>query len=376
MTMTIRKPVALLVFCMALMVFTSAPPAQAQTKRDTVNGIGLYGATFATEAETIEHIQKCKSYGITVLYPSLSGGGTVVWKTDKELYYTPFREVMDEGFDSLACYIKHAHAAGIKVYPSVAVSPVNDVIAGHPEWETNDRDGRPSSQTTTRGLALSYPEARAAKIAVIMDLVNGYDIDGVMLDYCRYPENSTNEDTKFGYYGYDKPLLDVCQSIYGFDPRQEPIGSPRWELFNQMRIDTVTAFVREFKEAVEASGRDIRIGGFGDTNPAYEARMCGRSVPAWAQAGLIDDYFLATYTQQPGEMTDQVVLARELAGSDVKLLTALSPFNRFHSTHEIMLQVAKEQLAAGADGLWIYRSDYLEEMDLWHSAQAAAEMIR
>ena len=349
-------------------------PAQDTAAGSVVPGIGLYGETFATEAETIEHIQKCKSYGITVLYPSLSGGGTVVWKTDKELYYAPFREVMDEGFDSLACFIKHAHAAGIKVYPSVAVSPVNEVIAGHPEWETRDRDGRPSSETTTRGLAMSYPEARAAKIAVLMDLVNGYDVDGVMLDYCRYPENSKNEKTKFGYYGYDKPLLDVCQSLYGFDPREVPIGSPRWELFNQMRIDTVTAFVREFREAVHASGRDIRIGGFGDTNPANEARMCGRSVPAWARQGLIEDYFLATYTQKPGEMTEQVVVARGLAGPSVKLLTALSPFNRFHATHEIMLQVAKEQLAAGADGLWIYRSDYLEEMGLWHSAQAAAEM--
>ncbi len=372
MMTTIPKSITCLLACLMLSIV--ACTVQAQSSRETIQGIGLYGATFATEAETIEHIQKCKSYGITVLYPSLSGGGTVVWKTDKELYYTPFREVMDEGFDSLACFIKHAHAAGIKVYPSVAVSPVEKVVEGHPEWETHDRDGLPSSQTTTRGLALSYPEARAAKIAVIMDLVNGYDVDGVMLDYCRYPENSKSEKTKFGYYGYDKPLLDVCQSIYGFDPREEPIGSARWELFNQMRIDTVTAFVREFREAVQASGRDIRIGGFGDTNPAYEARMCGRSVPAWARQGLIEDYFLATYTQKPGEMTDQVVLARGLAGPDVKLLTALSPFNRFHSTHEIMLQVAKEQLAAGADGLWIYRSDYLEEMDLWHSAQAAGEM--
>lgn len=374
MTLSLRLFTAVLLICQ--LMFVSGALAETDQPRDLVPGIGLYGTTCETEQETIEHIEKCKAYGITVLYPSLSGGGTVIWKTDKEMYYTPYKEIMDGGFDSLAVFIKHAHAAGIKVYPSVAISPTNQALNDHPEWETRDREGNLSSKTTTRAISLAYPEARAAKIAVLMDLVNNYDIDGVMLDYCRYPENSHSEKTKFGFYGYDEPLIHACKTIYGFDPREVPIGSPRWEIFNQMRIDTVTSFVREFREAVEASGRDIRIGGFGDTNPTNEARMCGRSVPAWARAGLVDDYFLATYTEKPDEMPAAVAEARRLAGPDVKLLSALSPFNRFLTSNEQMVDAAKAQLAGDADGLWIYRSDYLEELDLWQGAQAAAALTQ
>ena len=373
MTVAIRILSALMVSCLLMPVAVVC--AQGDTPRVPVPGIGLYGTTFETEQETIEHIQKCKTYGITVLYPSLSGGGTVIWKTDKEMYYTPYKKVMDEGFDSLASFIKHAHAAGIKVYPSIAVSPVERVIAGHPQWETLDREGNLSSATTTRALSLAYPAARAAKIAMIMDLVNGYDIDGVMLDYCRYPENSKSEKTKYGFYGYDQPLIDACQAIYGFDPREVPIDSPQWNIFNQMRANTVTAFVREFREAVEASGRDIRVGGFGDTDPAYEARMCGRDVPAWAAEGLIDDYFLATYTEKIDQMTRVVSGVRKLAGTDVVLLSALSPFNRFITTNEEMVAAARAQIAGGADGVWIYRSDYLEELGLWEGAQAAGKLV-
>jgi uncharacterized lipoprotein YddW (UPF0748 family) len=373
MTVAIRILSALMVSCLLLPVAVVC--AQEDTPRVSVPGIGLYGTTFETEQETIEHIRKCKAYGITVLYPSLSGGGTVIWKTDKELYYTPYKKVMDEGFDSLASFIKHAHAAGIKVYPSIAVSPVNNVIADHPEWETLDREGNPSSVTTTRAFSLAYPAARAAKIAMIMDLVNGYDIDGIMLDYCRYPETTKTKKTAYGFYGYDPPLIDACKTIYGFDPREVPIDSPRWNLFNQMRADTVTAFVREFGEAVKASGRDIRIGGFGDTDPAYEARMCGRDVVAWARQGLIDDYFLATYTQKVGEMAGVVSSVRALVGSDVRLMTALSPFNRFLTTNDQMEAAARAQLSAGADGIWIYRSDYLEDLGLWEGAQAAGKLI-
>ena len=39
-----------------------------------------------------------------------------IWKTDKEMYYTPYKEIMDGGFDSLAVFIKHAHAAGINAH--------------------------------------------------------------------------------------------------------------------------------------------------------------------------------------------------------------------------------------------------------------------
>lgn len=372
MTVSPRLFTAVLLICQVM--FVSGAMADSDHPRDLVPGIGLYGTTCETEQETIEHIDKCKAYGITVLYPSLSGGGTVIWKTDKEMYYTPYKKIMDGGFDSLAVFIKHAHAAGIKVYPSVAVSPTNQLLNEHPEWETRDREGRPSSETTTRAVSLAYPGARAGKIAVLMDLVNGYDIDGLMLDYCRYPENSTVEKTRYGFYGYDQPLIDACKTIYGFDPREVEIDSPKWKVFSQLRIDTVTAFVREFREAVEVSGRNIRIGGFGDTDPPYEAQMCGRDVPAWTRQALIDDYFLATYQENAEQVPDVIRSARSLAGPDVRLMTALTPFNRFLTTDEQMIATAKAQLRAGADGLWIYRSDALEELGLWRGAQAASEL--
>jgi uncharacterized lipoprotein YddW (UPF0748 family) len=310
-----------------------------------------------------------------VLHPSVSGGGTVLWFTDKEAYYPEFKAVRENGRDPLASLIEHAHAAGLKVYPSVAVSPTGQLLEANPEWETRDREGQLSSATTARAVSLAYPAARAAKIAVLMDLVNNYDVDGVMLDYCRYPETTKQKKTAYGFYGYDAPLIEACKSIYGFDPCEVPIDSPRWMIFNRMRIDTVTAFVREFKEAVQASGREVRIGGFGDTDPERESRVCGRYVPGWAQLALIDDYFLATYTQDVDEMAPVVNNARALAGDDVRLLTALSPFNRFITTEQEMIDAGTAQLQAGADGLWVYRHDYLDELGLWGGAESVARML-
>ena len=339
-----------------------------------VEGIALYGGVYKTEPETVAHIEKCRAHGITMLIPSLSGGGTVLWKTDKADYYPAHRKEFEAGFDGLRSLIEHARAAGIRVYPSVAVCPGGRIIAEHPEWETRDRLGRPSSVTTADAVSLAYPEARRAKVALLMDLVTGYEVDGVLLDYCRYPENSSKPEQRYGYYGYDTPLIEACLNVYGFDPRKEEIDSPNWKIFNAMRAESVNCFVREFRDAVRQSGRSIRIGGFGDTDPDLEARSCGRDWSAWARRGLIDDFLLATYTEPIGQMAAVVQRAREAVGPKVVLLSALCPFNNFLKTNEEMIAAAKAQMSSGADGLWIYREDYLTQLNLWAGAKSAGEL--
>jgi uncharacterized lipoprotein YddW (UPF0748 family) len=348
-------------------------PATATTNRAMTgpNRIGLYGTVRNSEKETAEYIAQCKANGIGVLLPSLSGGGTVIWKTDKAQYYPALKAVLDAGYDPLADLIKQAHAAGIEVVPSVAVGPGGKILDGHPEWETHDRLGRPSSATVTPSISFAVPAARQAKIAVLMDLVTGYDVDGVLLDYCRYPENSSSPEAKYGFYGYDKPLIDACQSIYGFDPRKVPIDSPEWTRFNNLRSDTVTLFVKEFRDAVKATGKSVRVDGFGDTDPNLEARMCGRNWGAWGREGLIDTFYLATYQEKAGQMAGVIKTARDALGPNVRLVAAIAPFNNFVTTDEQLVSIAKAQLTGGADGVWIYRDDYLETSKLWNGVKMA-----
>jgi hypothetical protein len=154
-----------------------------------------------------------------------------------------------------------------------------------------------------------------------------------------------------------------------------PIDSPQWNLFNDMRSNCVTTFVREFQAAVHRKGKNVRIGGFSDTDTPFEARACGRNCPEWASEGLIDDYFLATYNVKIDEMAAIVENVRKLSGPKVKLYSALTPFNHFLTTNDEMIAASKELLSGGANGLWVYRSDYLESANLWEGAAAAARLL-
>lgn len=335
------------------------------------NRVGLYGTVRNSEKETAEYIAQCKANGIGILLPSLSGGGTVIWKTDKADYYTSLKPILDAGYDPLADLIKQAHAAGIEVVPSIAIGPAGRITDAHPEWETRDRNGNPASVTYAPSISFAYPGARQAKIAVLMDLVNGYDVDGVLLDYCRYPENSKIPEAKYGFYGYDEPIITACQTLYGFDPRKVAIDSSEWVRFNQLRCDTVTQFVKEFRDAVKATGKKVRVDGFGDTDPDLEARACGRDYGAWGREGLIDTFYLATYQENAGQMAGVIKTVRDAIGPKVTLVAAISPFNNFVTTDEQLVGIAKAQLAGGADGVWIYRDDFLEKNKLWNGVKAA-----
>src|SRR5689334_114618 len=122
-----QKKLWLLVSLLALLI----APARADQ-----GGIGMYTTVCESDADTIALIAKCKAAGVGTLYPSLCGGSTVLWKTDKEDYYPSYRERMNNGYDALAVFIKHAHANGIKVYPSVVCGFGGRILNGHPDWET------------------------------------------------------------------------------------------------------------------------------------------------------------------------------------------------------------------------------------------------
>jgi uncharacterized lipoprotein YddW (UPF0748 family) len=359
------------------LIFGSVVSAETGTVRLPTPGIPLYGGgIFKTEAETKAFVDKCARSGVTVLMPGLSAGPSALWRTEFESYAADQKPTLDSGFDALEALIRHAHKAGIAVYPSVSVYLVAKPLKEHPEWETLDREGRPSSDTYgSAALAFSYPQARQERIRMLMDLVAGYDIDGILLDRLRYPENTKKPEWNHGYYGYDPLLLDASIKVYGFDPRNVPIGSQRWEIFAQLRAETVTAFLTEFREAVRTSGSDIRIGVFAAPDPVLRRAQSGRDYGAWAKRGLIDDLFLGMYNESIEEVRAAIPLVREAIGNDVLLYTSLAPYNNFLKSEAELIRMAEVHLAYDIDGLWVYRTDYVEKLDLWQGVHRVSGML-
>lgn len=106
---------------------------------------------------------------------------------------------MDPGYDPLAYAIEEAHKRGIELH--AWVNPFRyevtagqygnaDIRAAHPDWIISYSNGSYNGTILDPGL----PEVRQYVTDVIMEMVNNYDIDGMIWDDYFYPYGGTTTE--------------------------------------------------------------------------------------------------------------------------------------------------------------------------------------
>ena len=105
----------------------------------------------------------------------------------------------DPGYDPLAFAIEEAHKRGLELH--VWVNPFrattsgelssNDQLLQHAgDWLIKYNNGSFKGQIIDPG----YPQARAYVIKVLMEIVNNYDVDGILMDDYFYPYGGTTSE--------------------------------------------------------------------------------------------------------------------------------------------------------------------------------------
>ncbi|MEO1134082.1 MAG: family 10 glycosylhydrolase, partial [Cyanobacteria bacterium J06639_1] len=126
------------------------------------------------------------------------------------------------------------------------------VISANPDWANKDNRGNmfPPGQPET-WLDPANPGARRYLLAMIREMVADYGVDGVQLDYIRYPfQNPSSRAT----FGYGRAARQQFQSRTGIDPLTiDPKRNPvQWEQWTQFRADQVSSFVAQASETARS----------------------------------------------------------------------------------------------------------------------------
>ena len=105
----------------------------------------------------------------------------------------------DPGYDPLAFAIEEAHKRGLELHiwvnpfratSSGTLSSSDQLLQHAGEWIIKYNNGSFSGQIIDPG----YPQARAYVIKVLMEIVNNYDVDGIVMDDYFYPYGSTTTE--------------------------------------------------------------------------------------------------------------------------------------------------------------------------------------
>ncbi|MET3210587.1 UNVERIFIED_CONTAM: uncharacterized lipoprotein YddW (UPF0748 family) [Paenibacillus sp. PvR008] len=298
----------------------------------TINGdwpsSAARSSTEKQKQEFTKMLDDLQGMGINAVFVQVRASGDALYPSNLVPWskYLTNTQGKNPGYDPLKFMISESHKRGMEFHawfnPFRANSTgttsglaANHVANQHPDWIVKNG----SQLYINPGI----PAARQHVIAAIMEVVDGYDIDGVHLDDYFYPYSGTfDDDATFQAYNANKIS-----------------NKGDW------RRDNVNSFVRDLGKSIHASKSKVQFGisPFGvwrnksqdltgsDTKAgvtAYDTTFA--DVRTWINKGWIDYVAPQIYWSIgfPAASYDKLVAwwSNEVKNSDVKLYIGHSPY--------------------------------------------------
>jgi uncharacterized lipoprotein YddW (UPF0748 family) len=150
---------------------------------------------------------------------------------------------------------------------------------------------------------------RAYKLALLRELLDGYAIDGLFLDWIRtgdIRDNPQNDPAGVADYGYESPNVEAFRREFGRPPQAVAADDDRWAA---VRARPVTAFMRSVRAACEAKRPGFPVAAMVGHPWHYRGtidRIAGNlkglllDLPTWGREKLVDAVVAAGYYRDGG----------------------------------------------------------------------------
>jgi uncharacterized lipoprotein YddW (UPF0748 family) len=311
----------------------SVPPAAAPggTARaaglrsfDEVRGLWVVRYSLTSPQSVRDAVERAAAAGFNTLLVQVRGRGDAVHPSALEPRLESIERSSD--FDPLALVVAVAHARGLAVHAWLNVNVVTE-LSDVPDDPRHLARAHPEALMVPRELArelvrsspydprylerlMAWSRAHDDRVeglyvgpwharvrerfeAVAVDLVERYDLDGIHLDYIRYPgpdfDYSAGAITAFRDWAAPRLTSSERRTLdraAGGDPLSWPDGQP--ELWAEFRRAQVTRLVERVNFAVKTRRPWVTISAavYPDTLVARRDRL--QDWPAWARGGLLD----------------------------------------------------------------------------------------
>jgi uncharacterized lipoprotein YddW (UPF0748 family) len=281
----------------------------------------------------------------------------------------------EPGFDPLAYTIARARPMGMEIHAWVnaflvwsAPSPPSDsmhVWHAHPEWFMCDRYGRSTRDYTAEQcessgivggtLSPAIPEARAFIASVTSEIATNYDVDGIHLDYIRYPNPS---------FGFEPDAVGAFYLETGLDPldifrRQDGIDAVA-DQWSQWKSKMVTMTIRTVRSALRSDAPEVMLSCAVMADPAEAAQHYSCDWVSWLEDGLVDFVCPMAYTTNADRARELATLVTQVEAD--RIVYGIGIYNQSVSS---ALTGAQRALARGAAGVCAFSINSLDSDDTW-----------
>lgn len=226
------------------------------------------------------------------------------------------------GWDPLAYIITEAHKRDIEVHAWLEVffsgyKKPGELLSKHPDWAAVGLDGHipVKAEDDKYFIDPAHQEARAFLTNMFVDMVKKYELDGLHLDYIRYPLGVPIP------YGFSLYTQELFQKNTGLEFPNSP-SHPNWAAFNRFKEEQVTSFVVELREAVlRVRPLEISAAVF----PGNDALVNkNQNWPVWIQNNYLDFICLMLYSRSTTTVENWLQESINQIGNQIPYYPALA----------------------------------------------------
>ena len=252
-------------------------------------------------------LDRVKSFGIENIFLETYFQGKTIFPSETLARYNVQQQRNEfVGFDPLKIWIEEAHKRNMKIHiwfqtfyagnENPNKNPLN-VVHVYPQWanvtKAKYNSSIPvSSLSEHNGYFLdpANPAVHTYLLALLKEIIERYNPDGINLDYIRYPQSIS---AKFAGYelsnwGYTQYARNEFKNRYGVDPVELVYGTEEWTYWDKYRQDKVTDFVYKAKLITYKKGIPLTAVIFPDRLKSMEVKM--QDWKTWSVYNYVDGF--------------------------------------------------------------------------------------
>ncbi len=281
-------------------------------------------------------------------------------------------------------WVRLAHAEGMQVHAwcqifyvgNTALGGESPILKVHPDWANRQR--RHAEATVLHPSPIeqghwfmdpAHPQVRRFILDLTTELATEHAVDGIELDYIRYPASLERQDTDFlaSTWGYTPVARAKFTALYGKDPLELTPQDALWKTWESFKAEQVSQVVRKIRQAQQGQWQAVR-----EAKGYPELRLSAAVFPdkasafgikhqdwaGWMQGNLLDFITPMILSANEAPVCESIRFMQSKNAGMPIVAGLFAPFYKAPTLSSLKQLQASFQCSEEAGYVW-FQSDYL-----------------
>lgn len=313
------------------------------------------------EEDVIKYVDYAKALNLNTLIIDASSCG-----------YSHYKSSLDgfemnpnlNGFDVVESFCRNCSKQGIRLIPMVCVfnggaenheNPKGSYLDNFSDKLLITKKNNTFGPFSSKTLNPYDREVRDYQLSIINELVEKYNIDGIQIDYLRFPLPIYYAEPGYEDFGYNKDIVEAFEKKYGYSPLDITISDSRWETWCSFRRDIISSFAKEVYKFVKSVSPQTKVSFtcFVDYNDRQ--KFVYQDVEKWAEKGYADTIYPMVYRSNTESQLSYAKPFAESVGNNVNIVFGIAAYANATNKSMCEQNYMSYELSTGGVGIFTQR---------------------